>query len=113
VVEALENCCSALHVFALAVLSEIVRSAERSPPPERDALVLICREVETLLLKVDQSEVERSPRLLADAVGKLKVSVEPEPVMAKSVPLVEEAKVTAGPVVVCPAGPIEVRADTR
>jgi hypothetical protein len=53
-----------------------------------------------LLLKVVQSEVERSPLLEPDAVGRLKVMVDPAPVMEKSVPVVEEARVTAGPVVV-------------
>ena len=64
--------------------------------------------VESLLLNVVQSVEERSPRLEADAVGKLKVSVLPEPVMVKSVPVVEEASVTDGPVASCPSGPIPV-----
>jgi hypothetical protein len=41
------------------------------------------------------------------------VSVEPAPVTVKSEPVVEVAIVTAGPVVVCPVGPIEVRAEVR
>ena len=41
------------------------------------------------------------------------MSVEPEPVTVKSVPVVEVAMVTAGPVVVCPVGPIEVRAEVK
>ncbi len=51
-----------------------------------------------------QSVEERRPRLVPEAVGRLKVMVAPEPVMLKSVPLVEVAK-RAVPVVVCPAGP--------
>ena len=53
-----------------------------------------------LLLNVVKSADERSPLFDADAVGRLKVSVDPDPVILKSVPVVEEASVTAGPVVV-------------
>ena len=59
---------------------------------------------EILLLKRDQSVVERRPRFVALAVGTLKVMVAPEPVIVKSVPVVLVAK-SAVPVVVCPAGP--------
>ena len=55
-------------------------------------------------LKVLQSLVERSPLLEADAVGRFQVIVEPEPVIVKSVPLVEVAKV-AVPAVVWLVGP--------
>ena len=61
-----------------------------------DALRLV---EETLLLKSDQSLDERAPLNVADAVGKLKVMVAPEPVMVKSVPVVEVAN-SAVPVVV-------------
>jgi hypothetical protein len=65
---------------------------------------------EILLLKSDQSVVERRPRFAADAVGRLKVSVLPLPVTVKSVPEVLEANVIVGPVCNCPVGPIEVTA---
>ena len=74
----------------------------------------VCSEVEdSLALNVVQSVVERSPLFAPDAVGRFHVSVEPEPVTEKSVPVVEEAIITAGPVVVCPVGPIEVSAAVR
>jgi hypothetical protein len=56
-------------------------------------------EDETLPAKVVQSADERSPLFAAEALGRLKVMVEPLPVMVKSVPLVEEAKI-AVPLVV-------------
>lgn len=68
---------------------------------------------DSLELNVVQSEVESSPLFEALAVGRLKVMVEPEPVMVKSVPVVDDANVTAGPVVVWPVGPIDVRAEVR
>ena len=72
------------------------------------------REVEeTLLLKLDQSVKESLPEAAAEAKGRLKLRVAPEPVMVKSVPFVVEARLTAGPVVVCPVGPMEVRAAFR
>ena len=66
-----------------------------------------------LLLNVLQSVEERRPRLEADAVGRLNVTVLPEAVMVKSVPVVLEARVTVGPVCVCPAGPMAVTAEVR
>ena len=48
-----------------------------------------------LALNVVQSELERSPRFEAEAVGRLNVRVLPEPVMLKSVPVVEEAMMSA------------------
>jgi hypothetical protein len=50
---------------------------------------------EILLLKSDQSEVERRPRAEADAVGSANVKVPDELVIPKSVPEVEVAKVIA------------------
>ncbi len=64
-------------------------------------------------LKVFQSVEVRSPRLADDALGRLNVTVEPVPVMVKSLPVVEVANTTAGPVVVCPTGPMEVRPEIR
>jgi hypothetical protein len=63
---------------------------------------------DTLLLKSDQSLVERKPRFADEAVGALKVMVFPLPVMVKSEPVVEVAKTMVGPVCVCPVGPIAV-----
>lgn len=87
------------------------------PPQEMVFVVLMSGQLnvsaDSLELNVVQSEVESSPLFEALAVGRLKVIVEPEPVMVKSVPAVDEAKVTAGPVVVWPVGPIEVRAEVR
>ena len=60
---------------------------ERGPVAESDVL-------EILLLKVLQSVLERRPRLVADDVGRLKVTMLPEAVMVKSEPAVEVAKVT-------------------
>lgn len=59
---------------------------------------------EILPAKVDQSVDDRSPLLLALADGMLKVMVEPLPVMVKSEPVVEVAKV-AVPLVVWLSGP--------
>ena len=55
--------------------------------------------VACLLLKVVQSVVERSPLFDALAVGRLKVIVEPLPVIVKSVPLVDDANVAVRAVV--------------
>ena len=63
------------------------------------------------VLKMVQSADERSPRFALEAVGRLKVMVLPEPTMVKSVPVVEDAKVTVGPVCVCPVGPMAVTAE--
>ena len=63
---------------------------------ERGAEAL--REVEEILFwKTDQSAAVRRPRAEAEADGRLKVSVFPVPVMVKSVPAVEDARVTAEP----------------
>ena len=66
-----------------------------------------------LLLNVDQSLEVRTPLFVADALGRLNVIVLPVPVTVKSEPFVEVAKVTAGPVVVCPTGPSDVSAAVR
>ena len=79
---------------------------EMPAPAESDVLP-------SLLLKTLQSVVVSRPRFADEADGRLKVIVAPEPVMVKSLPVVEVAKRTAGPVVVCPAGPIDVRAVVR
>ena len=61
-----------------------------------------------LLLKVFQSAEVSLPVFAPDAAGRLKVMVEPEPVMVKSEPTVEVANVTA-PLETCwPAGPTAV-----
>jgi len=74
----------------------------------------VSREVEEiLLLKILQSVEANLPWFTEDAKGRLKVNVEPLPVTVKSVPVVEVARVIAGPVVVCPVGPIEVNADVK
>ncbi len=52
---------------------------------------------EILLLKIVQSLLVSNPRLVPEEEGILKVRVSPEPVTVKSVPAVEEAKVTVGP----------------
>ena len=57
-------------------------------PPESDVELI-------LLLKVDQSAEVRSPRLVAEDEGRLKVKVPPLLVMEKSVPVVEVASVSA------------------
>lgn len=75
-----------------AVWQPIVRSAERSPPPVIGEVTLIARVVETLLLKMDQSVVERAPRFEADAVGMLKVTAVVDVAMVKSVPAVPVRK---------------------
>ena len=49
---------------------------------------------EILLLKVVQSADESRPRAVFAAVGMLKVIVWPEPVIVKSLPVVEVAKST-------------------
>lgn len=99
----------------VAVLTQVVPFHERRSPyaaevmvPKRAApvplsserraasLAEVSREVEEiLLLKTDQSLEVRRPRAEAEAEGKLKVRVAPEPVIAKSVPLEEEATVRA------------------
>ena len=57
-------------------------------------------------LKVVQSDGESSPRAEAEAVGRLKEMVEPEPVMVKSVPVVVVERVIF-PAEVWLVGPIE------
>lgn len=64
-------------------------------------------------LKVDQSVLESFPVFEADATGKLNATVFVEAVIVKSVPVVEDAKRTVGPVWVCPAGPSAVTAAVR
>jgi hypothetical protein len=68
---------------------------------------------EILLLKILQSVEESLPFDASPANGRLNVRVDPLPVIEKSVPRVDVASVTAGPVVVCPIGPIEVSAAVR
>ena len=63
--------------------------------------------------KVDQSLEVSTPLFVALADGRLKVMVLPAPVTVKSEPTVEVAKVTAGPVVVCPTGPSDVSAAVK
>ena len=67
--------------------------------------------LDILLLNTVKSAAASLPVFADDAIGRLKVSVDPDPVIVKSVPVDDVARVTAGPVVVCPAGPIEVSAD--
>ena len=55
---------------------------------------------EILFWKVFQSAEVSLPFVLVEAAGRLNVMVLPLPVMVKSEPVVEVAKVTAGPVVV-------------
>jgi hypothetical protein len=55
---------------------------------------------EILLLKSDQSVVESKPLFEAEAEGRLNVMTFPVAVTVKSVPVVEEAMVTVGPVCV-------------
>ena len=62
----------------------------------------------SLLLNVLQSPVVRRPRLAEDAEGRLKVICWPLPVIAKSLPAVEVAKVTAPLDVVAKPVPIAV-----
>ena len=66
--------------------------------PERD-------EDEILLLKPDQSVDVRTPRLVAEADGRLNAIVLPLPVIVKSVPVVEVAKSTEPDETCWPAGP--------
>ena len=73
----------------------------------RSAEVAI-EEEESLVLKVLQSAEVRSPLLVAEADGMLKVTVLPEPEMVKSVPVVEVASVATPLVTVCPVGPTAV-----
>jgi hypothetical protein len=79
---------------------------EMTDAPEREV-------EETLLLKSVQSAEESLPVFAAEATGRLKVIVFPLAVTVKSVPVVEVARVTAGPVWREPAGPIEVTAAVR
>ena len=60
-----------------------------------------------------QSAEESNPRFDPDAVGRLNVMVSPEPVMVKSVPLVDVAKVVVGPSDVWFRGPMAVMADVK
>ena len=82
----------AIEVTPVLVMTPVPLAYEIPVPPERDV-------EEILLLNTDQSLDESAPLLVADAVGKLKVMVAPEPVMVKSVPVVEVAK-SAVPAVV-------------
>lgn len=66
-----------------------------------------------MLLKRVQSAEESLPVFAADATGRFQVMVFPLAVTVKSVPVVEVARVTAGPVWSAPAGPIEVTAEVR
>jgi len=68
---------------------------------------------EILLLNTVKFADESLPFAVALTNGRLNVRVEPDPVIEKSVPVVDVARVTAGPVVVCPTGPIEVSAEVR
>ena len=62
----------------------------------------------SLPLNTDQSELVRTPRLVAEEEGRLNVIVCPEPVTVKSFPVVEVANVTA-PLATCwPTGPTAV-----
>ena len=65
----------------------------------RSAEVAIDEE-ESLVEKEDQSAEVRSPLLVAEEDGMLKVSVLPEPLMVKSVPVVEVASVAVPEVTV-------------
>jgi hypothetical protein len=68
---------------------------------------------DTLLLNVVQSFDVSNPLFDPDADGRLNVIVDPEPVIVKSVPVVDDASVIAGPELVCPVGPIDVIADVK
>ncbi|MBM3708154.1 MAG: hypothetical protein FJW69_07435 [Actinobacteria bacterium] len=57
-------------LVANAPANEIVRSADRSPPPVRANPALIVREVPTLLLNIVQSAAVRRPRAFEVADGK-------------------------------------------
>ena len=107
VVDEFANCCSADQVFAVVVpnardivLAEFVRGYVKVS-------------ASCLLVNVVKSDVDNSPLFNAEAVGMLNVNVDPAPVIVKSVPVVDVASVTAGPVVVWFVGPIEVSADVR
>ena len=82
----------AIEVTPVLVITPVLETYEIPVPPESDV-------EEILLLNTDQSLDESAPLLVAEAVGRLKVMVAPEPVMVKSVPVVEVAK-SAVPVVV-------------
>ena len=70
-------------------------SSPSTPASSAEVSMLV---VERRLLKEVQSVVERSPLLVPEAVGILNVMVLAEPVMVKSVPVVEVESVTVGPV---------------
>jgi hypothetical protein len=79
-------------VVALACVIERVLSADKSPPPLSGAVVLMVRDVPTLLLKVVQSAAVNKPLADAEAEGRLSVTVPPndtgEPLILTSVPVV-------------------------
>ena len=78
----------------------------------RSAEVAI-EEEESLEEKVLQSAAVRSPLLVAEEFGMLKVTTLPLAEMVKSEPVVLVASVTVGPDCVCPSGPNEVTALVR
>jgi hypothetical protein len=85
-------------------------SSPRSPARSAE----VCSEVEeSFAEKIEKSAAESLPVFAAEATGRLYVMVFPDAVMVKSVPVVEVANVTAGPVWSIPAGPIEVTAEVR
>jgi hypothetical protein len=69
-------------------VARVIAGPVRSPPTGP----MEVRAAESLLLNVDQSVAERAPLFATEAVGMFQVIVAPEPVMVKSVPVVEEAK---------------------
>ena len=106
VVEALARVAVPVRVGDAEKTTEPVPvSSERRD--ERSAEVAIEVE-ESLVEKEDQSAEVRSPLLVAEEDGMLKVSVLPEPLMVKSVPVVEVASVAVPEVTVCPVGPTAV-----
>ena len=60
----------------------------------------------SLPLKVDQSDDVRTPLFVALAEGRLNVMVWPDPVIVKSLPVVDVAKRTEPEVTCWPVGPI-------
>ena len=75
-------------------------------PPDSD-------EEPSLLLNVFQSELRSLPFAVAEAPGRLNVNVLLVPVIVKSEPVVDDAMVIAGPLCVCPIGPMVVIAAVR
>lgn len=68
---------------------------------------------EILLLNVFQSDDESRPLFRDPAVGKFHVTVFPDAVIVKSVPVVDVANSCVAPVCVCPTGPRAVIAVVR